>query len=197
MQNKYKPEGFNARQGAKQSILTSPVIFDDKIYEGVVKKCDSSLNLWVDLEGTTCLIPKDEVCYLFPGEILKDIAIISRVSKSVCFKLKDVAKGPEGNEIFIASRKEAQKECITNYVAELNVGDIIDARVTHMEQFGAFCDIGCGISALLCVDCISVSRIAHPKDRFSVGDRIRAIVKSKSDDGRVYLTHKELLGTWE
>ena len=197
MQNTYKPEGFISRHGSKQSIVTSTLICDDKIYEGVVKKCDNSLNLWVELSGTTIMIPRDEVCYLFPGEILKDIAIISRVSKTVCFKFKDITKDSDGNDVFIASRKDAQKECIANYINNLKEGDIIDARVTHMEQFGAFCDIGCGISALLSVDSISVSRISHPKDRFSIGDRIRVIVKSKTEDGRVYLTHKELLGTWE
>ena len=39
--------------------------------------------------------------------------------------------------------------------------------VTHIEPFGAFCDVGCGISALLPIDCMSVSRISSPADRVS------------------------------
>ena len=74
--------------------------------------------------------------------------------------------------------------------------DIIDARVTHIEQFGAFVDIGCGISSLIPIDVISVSRISHPSDRFVIGQNIKAIVKSV-ENGRIYLSHKELLGTWE
>ena len=57
-------------------------------------------------------------------------------------------------------------------------GDIIPARVTHLESFGAFVDIGCGVSSLLSVDSISVSRISHPSDRLSVGDSIYAVIKS-------------------
>ena len=79
----------------------------------------------------------------------------------------------------------------------LKIGDIIDAKVTHLESFGAFCDIGCGNIALLPIDAISVSRISHPSDRFHVGESIRVIIKSIADDGKITLSHKELLGTWE
>ncbi|MDE6678719.1 MAG: 30S ribosomal protein S1, partial [Ruminococcus sp.] len=39
-------------------------------------------------------------------------------------------------------------------------------------------------------------RIAHPSDRFRNGDFIHAVVSAK-ENGRIFLTHKELLGTWE
>ena len=42
---------------------------------------------------------------------------------------------------------------------------------------------------------ISVSRISHPSDRFYNGQEIYAVVKGK-ENGRIFLTHKELLGTW-
>ena len=83
-----------------------------------------------------------------------------------------------------------------NYIARLIPGDVIPAKVTHREQFGAFVDIGCGIPSLIPIDAISVSRISHPSDRFFAGQRIKAVVKG-TDGGRVWLSHKELLGTWE
>ena len=46
------------------------------------------------------------------------------------------------------------------------------------------------------VDSISVSRIPHPNVRFSVNQNIKAIIKSFDSEGRVNLSHKELLGTW-
>ena len=87
--------------------------------------------------------------------------------------------------------------CRREYLEKLVPGDIINAKVTHLESFGAFCDIGCGISALLPIDSISVSRIAHPRDRFSCGTNIKAAVRSIDERGRITLTLKELLGTWE
>lgn len=83
-----------------------------------------------------------------------------------------------------------------NYIRRLRTGDIITAKVTHLEQFGCFVDIGCGIPSLIPIDLISVSRISHPSDRFFVGQEIRAIVKSFDSD-RICLSHKELLGTWD
>ena len=67
-----------------------------------------------------------------------------------------------------------------------------------MEQFGAFVDIGCGIIGLLPIERISVSRIEHPKDRFSPGQKILvAVLQIDTKLRRITLTHRELLGTWD
>lgn len=59
-------------------------------------------------------------------------------------------------------------------------------------------DIGCGIPSLLTVDCISVSRISHPADRFTVGEYIPVVIRSiDRENDRIFVTHRELLGTWE
>ena len=89
-----------------------------------------------------------------------------------------------------------QQMCIDNYVNHLNAGDVIDARITHLETFGAFVDIGCGVVALMPIDAISISRIDHPNERFCVSMDIKAVIKS-IENGRISLSHKELLGTWQ
>lgn len=77
-------------------------------------------------------------------------------------------------------------------------GDIIEAKVTHLDSFGAFVDVGCGVVSLLSIDCISVSRISHPSDRLSVGDKIFTVIKSiDRDAGRIFVSMRELLGTWQ
>lgn len=63
---------------------------------------------------------------------------------------------------------------MAEYIAGLTCGDVIPVRITHLEPFGAFADIGCGIVSLLPIDAISVSRIDHPKERFTVGMDIRS-----------------------
>ena len=64
------------------------------------------------------------------------------------------------------------------------------------DAFGAFCDVGCGISALLPIDCLSVSRISSPADRVSVGQQLLCAIKTRDVQGRIVLTLRELLGTW-
>jgi len=87
--------------------------------------------------------------------------------------------------------------CKSDYLDTLQPGDILPCTVTHIEPFGAFCDVGCGISALLPIDCMSVSRISSPADRVSVGQQILCAIKSRDAQGRFVLTIRELLGTWE
>jgi small subunit ribosomal protein S1 len=84
-----------------------------------------------------------------------------------------------------------------NYVSNLSPGDIIQTKITHLENFGAFVDVGCGIVSLLSIDTISVSRISHPSARLSVGDTIFTVVKSIDKQGRIYVSERELLGSWE
>jgi len=80
----------------------------------------------------------------------------------------------------------------------LRCGDVISARVTHLEPFGAFVDMGCGIISLIGIENISVSRISHPSDRFVTGQDIYAVVLAIDRDlRRVTLSHRELLGTWQ
>ena len=105
-------------------------------------------------------------------------------------------KNAYGETIAVLSRRTAQMECYENYVKALIPGDIIPAKITHLENFGAFADIGCGIISLLSIDTISVSRIAHPSARLSVGDNIYSVVKSVDKMGRIYISERELLGSW-
>lgn len=169
---------------------------DGKILEARATVCDQSHNLIVDLGFMKGIIRREEGAIGIREGKVRDIAVISRVNRPVCFVVKGFTKDSKGNNIAVLSREEAQIRCQNNYISKLKTGDIIDAKITHLENFGAFADIGCGIVALIPIDSISVSRIEHPRERFSVGMNIKAIVKS-IDGGRISLSHKELLGTWE
>ncbi len=168
------------------------------ILEAPCLMCDcTSMQLTVELpDGVRGIIPRWESAYLPDGGEPKDIAIITRVGKPVQFKVAEFREDV-GGVTAILSRRAAQKECCDQYVRALQSGDVIPARITHLEPFGAFCDIGCGVVSLLTVDRISVSRISHPSDRFRVGENICAVVASVEENGRIYLSHRELLGTWE
>ncbi len=157
--------------------------------------CTAGHDIIVDTPFGKGIIPREEGDISIGCDTSKDISLLTRVGKEVCFKIISIDKS--GSEpVFILSRKEAQLECLREFTRRLCPGQIIPARVTHLEQFGAFVDIGCGISSLIPIDAISVSRISHPSDRFSKGQDIFAVVKG-CDEERVYLSHKELLGSWQ
>ena len=167
------------------------------ILEAGVILCDHNFNLHVDISPRVrAIIPKEEVQYVKDGEVIKDIAVLTRVGKTVCFKVKGFERSASGERIAILSRRAAQMECMQNYISTLVPGDIIPTKITHLESFGAFVDIGCGITSLLSIDSISVSRISHPSVRLSVGDMIHTVVKSIDQRGRIYVSERELLGSW-
>ena len=166
-----------------------------RILEARATLCDHAHNLLVDLGSIRGVIPREEGAMGIREGRVRDIALISRVGKAVCFTVKELKK-EDGGMTAILSRAEAQRQCSAKYLSTLVAGDVIPAKVTHMEPFGAFCDIGCGIVALMPIDTISVSRIEHADERFTVGMDIFAVVKAKADN-RITLSHKELLGTWE
>lgn len=198
----YKPEGLLMGNADNRESFYSPNALEKaaasgKILEAVATLCDSELSLHVDLGCMKGKIPKEEALFPLAGEEIKDIAIITRVGKPVAFKIIGF-EIDNGEKIAILSRRAAQKDCLENFLMTLIPGDVIDARVTHLEPFGAFVDIGCGIISLISIDCISVSRISHPKDRFYTGMHIKAVIKSIDyETARIYVSHKELLGTWE
>ena len=55
-----------------------------------------------------------------------------------------------------------------------------------------------GISGLLYIEDISISRIKSPYERFEIGQDINVMVKDIDEEkNRISSTYKELLGTWE
>lgn len=172
-------------------------MINKRIIESRASICDSEHNLIIDFGFIKGIIPKNECAIGIKEGLVKDISIISKVNKSVCFRVIRFEKDKKNNNIAILSRKVVQEQCKEEYISKLKPGDIIDAKVTHLEQFGCFVDIGCGIPSLIPIDLISISRISHPKDRFKIDQNIKVIVKSLQPDGKICLSHKELLGTWE
>lgn len=169
---------------------------EQEVLEARAVLCDSEHNLHIELPCMEGVIPYVEGAIGIEEGAVRDIALISRVGKPVSFVVESIYTDSDGRRQAILSRRRAQQLCREQYIRSLRCGDIIDARVTRLESFGAFCDIGCGLPALLPIACLSVSRIAHPRDRLSVGDHIHCAVSSL-EGGRVCLSLRELLGTWE
>ena len=199
-QSCYLPEGsllespqntaaIGSEAGLREAIATGQRL------EARVRVCDGGHNLHVELPCMHGLIPRAEGALGISEGTTRDIALISRVNKPVCFSVLRIEHDENGAPYAVLSRRLQQEHCRTDYISRLKPGDVIPARVTHLAPFGCFVDIGCGVPSLIPIDAISVSRISHPADRFHVGEEIRVMVKG-FENGRVLLTHKELLGTW-
>lgn len=199
--NRFFPEGALIDTPDNQRLIQSPSALAEASMEGRVVEaravlCDAEHNLHVEMPCMEGIIPYMEGAIGIAEGTTRDIALISRVSKPVSFLVQGFEYLPDGTRRAVLSRRAAQEKCRYEYVQSLIPGDIVPARVTRLETFGAFCDIGCGLPALLPIASISVSRIAHPSDRLSPGMDIFAVISSMEGE-RVCLSQRELLGTWE
>ncbi|UQT47432.1 hypothetical protein M5E87_20845 [Flavonifractor plautii] len=90
------------------------------------------------------LSPREEAALGIAEGTTREIAILSRVGKPVCFQI--TALEESGGVLRPRlSRRRAQQAALDAMLAGLHPGCILPAVVTHLESFGAFVDIGCGV----------------------------------------------------
>ena len=192
----YPPEGLRppssfTMQGLREALEQGTVLEDR------VLRCDAGHDLLLSLGGIQARIPREEVLSPWISGAQRDIAVLSRVGKPTCFQVSALQADEKGAPLAILSRRAVQERAMDFFLEHLCPGSVVTAVVTHLESFGAFLDIGCGIVAMLPIEYISVSRISHPRDRFRPGQKILTAVRSVDRERRRFtMTHKELLGTW-
>ncbi len=169
---------------------------EKEILQGTALAFDTLRQLRFELGGMRGIMPFEECADGVAEGTVRDIAILTRVGRPTCFIIERYVTDEHGEGYFLLSRKNAQLRYKEQRLNALDAGDILSCTVTHIESFGAFCDIGCGISALLPIDCMSVSRISSPHDRIAVGQQVYCVIKNRDVQGRFVLSIRELLGTW-
>ncbi len=197
----FVPEGVlfateqNKRIVGDASALYAAMEHGD-VVEAIATVCDAEHCLHVRMPCMNGIIPYKEGAIGIEEGTVRDIALLSRVGKPVAFVVERIETDEAGQPLAWLSRRRAQEQCRDRMIACWRAGDVVEAKVTRLENFGAFCDIGCGLAALLPIACMSVSRISHPSDRVRVGDMLHCVVTSV-ENGRICLSLRELLGTWE
>lgn len=190
------PEALQARSMNREQLKKA--YLEQTILEATARSATPAHDLLVDLGAVEGYIPRNETAIGIDNGSVRDIAILSRVGKPICFQITNIDHLYDDRPKITLSRKSAQEEALRCLLEDIPVGTVLPAVVTHLDRFGAFCDIGCGNVSLLSIEHISISRINHSRDRFQEGDHIFVAIGSKEPSlRRINLTHKELLGTWQ
>ena len=58
------------------------------------------------------------------------------------------------------------------------LGQVVKGIVKNIRKYGVFVEIGAGVTGLLHIEDISVSRIKSPEERFHSGQKIDVMIKS-------------------
>lgn len=95
----------------------------------------------------------------------------------------------------VLSAKEILKEQAyrerAGKASNFKVGIITQGKVESVTDFGAFVDMGEGLSGLVHISKISQKRIKHPSEALKVGDEVKVKVVSVKD-GKISLSMKDL-----
>ncbi|GAB4818527.1 hypothetical protein N2152v2_005573 [Parachlorella kessleri] len=109
------------------------------------------------------------------------------LGKEMSVKVTEVDE--ERGRLMLSSKAAAQAE----RTAAFQIGDVVDGTVMSVKPYGAFVDIGNGVSGLLHISQISHDRIANVDKVLSDGDRIKVMVLSQDKErGRLALCTKKL-----
>ncbi len=201
MSNLYLPEGRLLHTPENRAVCAHldalhRAMEEETVLEGRAVLCTPDHDLSVAVGPFAGRIPREEAALGIREGTAREIAILSRVGKPIAFTVTGIASAGEAPTLLL-SRRRAQ-ELALGRLLDCPPGQVLPATVTHLEGFGAFVDVGCGFVSMIGIENCSVSRISHPACRFTVGQEIYVLLTGADRDlGRVYLSHKELLGTWE
>lgn len=122
---KFIPEGWSEECKSITPFELNTAFENGSIMDGVVTRCDSNYNLYVDLgNNIRGMIPREEVEAINIDEtgFPKPNICVSKVNKIVQFKIKDIPS----EDLAILSRKAVGREALKWVKEDLKEGMIVN-----------------------------------------------------------------------
>ncbi len=135
-----------------------------------------------DLKGVRAFIPASQISTNYVEDVNewigKDIEVV--VITADREKNRLVLSGREAAKI----RRKLDKE---NRIEALQVGSVLEGKVETIKPYGAFVDLGDGISGLVHISQLSAKRVATPEEVVKEGDTVKVKI-TRIKDGKVSLS---------
>ena len=151
----------------------------------------NSGGLVINLGGKRAFCPVSQI----DTKYCEDLA--SFAGQTLTFKIVEFRDG--GRNIVLSRRAHLEAEArekAKELLGKLKVGAEMTGKVTRIEKFGAFVDLG-GIEGMVHVSELSYTRVGHPKDVLSTDEEVKVkILELKGlggDKERISLSIKALL----
>ncbi|MBR2976840.1 MAG: bifunctional 4-hydroxy-3-methylbut-2-enyl diphosphate reductase/30S ribosomal protein S1 [Oscillospiraceae bacterium] len=176
------------RKAAQEKIWSEIEV--GKKYRGVVKNI-ISYGAFVDIGGVDGMVHITELSWRHiktPDEVVKvgdeiDVYVISY--------------DPEKHKISLGC-KTAETNPWTIFTEQYHVGDVVNAKVVKLMDFGAFAEIIPGIDGLIHISQIANRRIGKPDDILSEGQEVEVkITEIDTERKRISLSIRALLAAEE
>jgi small subunit ribosomal protein S1 len=134
----------------------------------------------VDIEGVRGFCPGSQL-----GQ--RVVTFDELLEKEMQFKVTEVDE--DKGRLMLSNRKVGAESRVSSF----KVGDVVAGTVSSVKPYGAFIDLGSGMSGLLHISQISHDRILNVDKVLCEGDKIKVMVLSQDRErGRVALCTKKL-----
>ncbi len=109
-------------------------------------------------------------------------------------KVRVITADRENKKLVLSAReilREEKKNERAQKIAEIKTGSVLTGKVDSIKDYGAFIDLGGGVSGLLHVSQISRERVKTPADVLTEGQEVTVKVTANKD-GKISLSMKAL-----
>ena len=184
--------------GQGHILLSRKAAADELAWKKAAEYLENETVLTVKIAG---VVNAGVVAYV---EGLRGFIPASRLSLSYVENLEDwlnreiqvrvITVEPEKKKLVLSAReilREKAAETRRNKISNVEVGLVTEGRVESIQPYGAFIDLGDGLSGLVHVSQISEKRIKSPDVVLKVGDTVKVKVIAVKD-GKLSLSMKAL-----
>lgn len=170
-----------------------------QVLDMYIEDIDESLNmLGIIGNNIKAMIPRDEASSIVGDDgLVEEKFIVNKKGKVIPVCIKEIIQNEDKIEL-IMSKKILELKVRRWMYMHLKPSMKLRGVVVSTTDYAAFVDVGGGVTGILKTQDMSDTMLQHASDMFKVGQRINVIVKKYDrDTGRIELTYKELLGTFE
>lgn len=157
---------------------------EDKTVLNVTVKGIVSAGVIAYVEGIRGFIPASKLSLNYVEDLNEYL------NKEIQVQVFDVEE--EDNRLILSARellREKAEEERRAKVSNVEVGLVTEGTVESLQPYGAFVNLGNGLSGLVHISQISEKRIKHPSAVLAVGDKVKVIAVK---DGKLSLSMKAL-----
>ncbi len=172
---------------------------NQQVLDMYVEDVDENLNMIGKVgKNIKAIIPRDEASSIVGEDgLVEEKYIVNKKGKVLPVCIKDILEND--NEIELVMSKKILELKVRKWMyMHLKPGVKLKGVVVGLKDYAAFVDVGGGVTGILKVQDMSDSILTNASDMFKLGQRIEVVVKKYDrDTGRIELSYKELLGSFE
>lgn len=176
------------------------ILKEEQVIDMLVQDIDDNLNL-IGMVGSNikAILPRNELSSIVNEDgLVEEKHIVNKKDKILHVCIKEIIENKDGTFELIVSKKKLELKVRRWMYMHLQVGMKLKGVVVSTNDYAAFVDVGGGVTGILKAEDITDNVIKHTSDILRIGQRIQVIVKKfDRDTGRIELSYKEQLGTFE